>query len=99
MEPDNIINIRPTASIPSTQNNIKELYNSTKGLDLTLDNKNYILIVSFVEGGRENLELDKIFHFLLKEKNPEYINKTLYYEKNKKLEELIILFEKVYILA
>ena len=36
MEPDNIINIRPTASIPSTQNNIKELYNSTKGLDLTL---------------------------------------------------------------
>lgn len=92
MEPDNIINIRPTALIPSTHNNIDESYNSTKGLNLTLDNKNYILIVSLVRDSRENQELDKIVHFLLKEKNPEDINKTIYYEQNKKLEELINLF-------
>ena len=94
MEPDNIINIRPTALIPSTQNNIDEPYNSTKGLNLTLDNKNYILIVSLVRDSKENQELDKIVHFLLKEKNPEDINKTIYYEQNKKLEELINLFPK-----
>ena len=95
MNSTSIINIVSTPSFfPISQNNKNESKNIIKNFELVLEDKEYILIVSLIKDdkGKENKSNEKNFYFLLKEKNPEDINKTIYYEQNKDLKELIQLF-------
>ena len=71
---------------------IKDTNFIRKNYELSLDSKIYELTISFKKSKNENIE--KIFNFLLKEKNPEDINNLIYYEKNKKIEELVLMFPK-----
>ena len=92
MDGNSIINMESTPSFfPISQNNKNESKNIIKNFELVLEDKEYILIVSLIKDdkGKENKSNEKNFYFLLKEKNPEDINKTIYYEQNKDLKELI----------
>ena len=95
MNSTSIINIVSTPSFfPISQNNKNESKNIIKNFELVLEDKEYILIVSLIKDdkGKENKSNEKNFYFQLKEKNPEDINKTIYYEQTKDLKELIQLF-------
>ena len=75
--------------IPTLIDNKNDSKITQKIFELSLDKKKYELIVSLLK--KEN-EKDNTFIFQLKEKEPDNIQQIIYFEKNKKQQELMQLF-------
>lgn len=85
------ININPKFT-PILQQNKGGSRPKIKNFDISYENKQYELIVLLIKNEKEKEDI--YFNFVIKEKNPEDINISIYFEQNKKLKELIELFPK-----
>ena len=74
----------PSPPIIEIDKNLNDKIIEKREYEFQFDNKIYELTISRSE--------KNIFTFILKERTPEEINKMIYYEQNKQLEELLYLF-------